>query len=318
MLEAWIVGLLVSALMIKALLVSGLAWKMVDIPNHRSLHQLPTPRVGGIGIIAAVVIGAIVIPLSYRLEALLWITFPLVLVSAADDKWSLPARWRFLVQLLCALIWCVYSQALAFTFWPILFLSIVWMGNLYNFMDGSDGLAGGMALIGFATYAYAATGVNHDIALLSMLITGGALGFLLFNFHPAKVFMGDAGSVSLGFMAAMLGLDAWLSDVWPWWFPVVVFSPFIADATVTLLKRAWQRQRVWEAHREHFYQRMVQAGWGHRKTALSWYVVMLVNAVIALMLLQNPDAVMPVLIGWVTVYLGAIFWLNKKLPSVNR
>jgi UDP-N-acetylmuramyl pentapeptide phosphotransferase/UDP-N-acetylglucosamine-1-phosphate transferase len=168
-------------------------------------------------------------------------------------------------------------------------LAIAWMANLYNFMDGADGLAGGMALIGFSCYGVAA-GLAGDsgLALVSFSVAAAAAGFLLFNFHPARVFLGDAGSVPLGFLAAALGLVGWLAQHWPAWFPLLVFAPFIVDASVTLACRLAQREKVWQAHRDHYYQRLVLMGWGHRKTALAEYALMAASGLLALVALALP------------------------------
>jgi UDP-N-acetylmuramyl pentapeptide phosphotransferase/UDP-N-acetylglucosamine-1-phosphate transferase len=170
-----------------------------------------------------------------------------------------------------------------------LLLFTVWMTNLYNFMDGSDGLAGGMALFGFGCYGMAAwlTG-NEGFALLNFSIAGAALGFLAFNFHPAKVFMGDAGSIPLGFLAATLGIHGWQAGFWPLWFPLMVFSPFIVDATFTLFQRMMRGEKLSQAHRSHYYQRLVQMGWGHRNTALVEYALMALMGASALSALALP------------------------------
>ena len=117
-------------------------------------------------------------------------------------------------------------------------VAITWMLNLYNFMDGSDGLAGGMTLIGFSCYGVTAwLAGNEPFAMINFCIAASAAAFLLFNFHPARIFMGDAGSIPLGFLAAALGIIGWMNGDWPLWLPLLVFSPFIADASVTLVKR---------------------------------------------------------------------------------
>jgi len=104
-------------------------------------------------------------------------------------------------------------------------VAVGWMANLYNFMDGADGMAGGMALIGFSVYALAAAvGGAPAFALVNLCVAAAALGFLVFNFPPARVFMGDAGSIPLGFLAGALGLQGWAQDLWPLWFPLVVFG----------------------------------------------------------------------------------------------
>lgn len=156
------------------------------------------------------------------------------------------------------------------------------LGYLYNFMDGSDGLAGGMACSGFLCYAIAAAFAgNTQFALLNLAIAAAAAGFLIHNFHPARIFLGDAGSVPLGFLAATLGLTGWQQCDWTWWFPLIVFAPFIVDASVTLARRLLSGARVWEAHRDHYYQRLVRLG-GHRRTALLEYALMAGSGALAL------------------------------------
>jgi UDP-GlcNAc:undecaprenyl-phosphate/decaprenyl-phosphate GlcNAc-1-phosphate transferase len=196
---------------------------------------------------------------------------------------------------------------------PVL-LFIVWMTNLYNFMDGSDGLAGGMALFGFSFYGIA--GLMHGdeaFAMMNFSIGAAALGFLYHNFHPAKVFMGDAGSIPLGFLAAAFGVWGWQQDYWPFWFPILVFSPFVADATLTLLKRAWHREKLEQAHRSHYYQRLVQMGWGHRNTAIVEYLLMFLAGASALWGISlDIQGQGNLLAWWGTIYLGLTMWVDRR------
>lgn len=158
----------------------------------------------------------------------------------------------------------------------VVVLTVSWMINLYNFMDGMDGFAGGMAVFGFGTYAILGWMSDEALfAVLCMILAGAAAGFLLLNFPPAKIFMGDTGSSTLGFFAAAFGLWGASENVFPFWTPAVIFLPFIADATTTLLRRLLKGERVWRAHRTHYYQRLVRLGWGHRRTVLLQYVLML-------------------------------------------
>jgi UDP-N-acetylmuramyl pentapeptide phosphotransferase/UDP-N-acetylglucosamine-1-phosphate transferase len=193
------------------------------------------------------------------------------------------------------------------------------MTNLFNFMDGSDGLAGGMALFGFATYAVAAAvGGAGDLLLVSACLAAAAGAFLVFNFAPARIFMGDVGSVPLGFLAAALGLAGWQRGVWPVWFPLLVFSPFVVDATVTLMRRAWRRERVWQAHREHYYQRMVRSGLGHAGTAWRWYAVMAAACLTSLGALSAPQQIQYLLLmGWVLIYVMAGWRIDRRWSSVR-
>lgn len=246
----------------------------LDEPNQRSLHHRPVPRAGGIGILMAVAIGVLQAGGPWLVTTL---ALALAAVSAADDQFDLPIALRFVAHFLAALgLWA--GGGFPTMAWPgslAAIVAVVWMANLYNFMDGADGLAGGMALFGFAACAYAGfQGGDAQMGVVCGCIAAGAAGFLLFNFHPARIFMGDVGSIPLGFLAAALGLEGLRRDLWPPWFPIVVFSPFIVDASLTLLRRVLRGERFWQAHREHHYQVMVRSGLGHRTTALLWYALM--------------------------------------------
>ena len=256
----------------------------LDRPNTRSLHSLPVPRTGGIGLLLGVVAGFWYA--TPRLPITLWLAAAILFcVSLLDDLHGLSASVRLLFHVMAATLACA---ALLGTAEPILFfvcvvLAIVWMCNLYNFMDGSDGLAGGMTFFGFLSYAAAALLAGSlQFALLNLAVAAAAGGFLLHNFHPARIFLGDAGSVSLGFLAAIFGIMGWMQNDWTWWFPIMVFSPFIVDANITLLRRLLSGARIWEAHRDHYYQRLVLMGLGHRGTAIAEYALMAFSGAIAL------------------------------------
>jgi UDP-N-acetylmuramyl pentapeptide phosphotransferase/UDP-N-acetylglucosamine-1-phosphate transferase len=237
-------------------------------------------------------------------------------ISLLDDWRGLPVLLRLAAQLLAAL-WCVLMWLRPE--WPlamslILVAAAVWMCNLYNFMDGSDGLAGGMAVIGFGSYALAAS-IQGDASLsvLSLVVAGATIPFLARNFHPASIFMGDAGSVSLGLLAAMLGAAGWLHGAWSAWFPLVVFSPFIVDATLTLLRRMARGERFWRAHREHYYQKLVRMGWGHRRTALAEYALMLVAATLAVGIQGREQSVQAAAaIAWLAILLLAAGLIERR------
>jgi UDP-N-acetylmuramyl pentapeptide phosphotransferase/UDP-N-acetylglucosamine-1-phosphate transferase len=255
----------------------------LDEPNARSLHERPVPRTGGI----AVLLGAAI---AFALGAApLWLPAALALALAAvsllDDLRRLPTVVRFAVHVAAAgiVVWYLLSPMHPVES-ALLLAAVAWITNLYNFMDGSDGLAGGMATIGFAAYALAAWLAGEvPLAVLCVALSAASAAFLVHNLHPARIFLGDVGSIPLGFLAGALGLAGWRSDAWPLWFPVLVFGPFIADATVTLLRRLVRGEQVWKAHREHYYQRMILMGLGHRCTAFLGYTVMCVCAGAALL-----------------------------------
>lgn len=285
---------------------------LLDHPNERSLHETPVPRSGGIAILLAIAVGLLLIPFSFT-SHLWWLISGAALIAAVsmvDDWFDLPVVARFAVHLLAAGILVYGMETTVFVFLPqwfdllLLIIAMVWMVNLYNFMDGMDGFAGGMGLIGFGSLA--AAGLLHgayDYALLSLVVAAGNAGFLLHNFPPARIFMGDAGSATMGFLVAGFSLWGIRENVFTLWFPLLVFSPFILDATVTLLRRALRGEKVWQAHREHYYQRLALAGWGHKKTVLSEYILMISIAISSIIMLKTDGAVYGGLIFWGLLYM---------------
>jgi UDP-N-acetylmuramyl pentapeptide phosphotransferase/UDP-N-acetylglucosamine-1-phosphate transferase len=185
-------------------------------------------------------------------------------------------------------------------------LAIGWMTNLYNFMDGADGLAAGMAVVGFGTYALGAwTAGDTGFVLVNLSVAGAAAAFLVVNFPPARMFMGDAGSIPLGFLAAVLGLTGWELGLWPLWFPPVVFAPFVLDASVTLVRRALRGEKLWQAHRSHYYQRQVLLGWSHRQLAMFEYGLMMATALAALIAQRAEPLTQATILGALAVaYMG--------------
>ena len=256
-------------------------------------------------------------------------------VSFADDIWRLPPSARFPVHLAVALVlvfpadyalkvvalpgldW--HAPAWALEMFSVLF--VIWMVNLYNFMDGMDGFAGGMACFGFATLALLGALAGSPIyALAAFMVCAAAAGFLPFNFPPAKLFMGDVGSGSLGLLVAVFLLWADGAGLFHLWLGCVVFSPFIVDATWTVIRRTLQGKKPWQAHREHFYQRLVRLGWGHRRTVLWSYALMLKCSLIAVICFCfTAVGVQGIMLGLLAVaYIALITGINameRRRPS---
>lgn len=309
---------------------------ILDHPGTRSLHGQPVPRTGGLAVLAGILVGTAsnamnVIGSQFQtLVLMLAGLVPLALVSFQDDRVGVTAKWRMLTHLLVAV--SLLAAGLApdrlelpgFAWllprWLASFLAVffvIWMINLYNFMDGMDGFAGGMAVIGFSTLAWLGQ-ADPGFAALCLTVATASAGFLVHNFPPAKIFLGDTGSTTLGFLAAACSLWGSKVGLFPFWVALLVFSPFIVDATVTLLRRLLRGEKVWEAHRTHYYQRLVLLGWGHRRTVLVEYVLMLAcagSAVLAVHL--PPTGEVALTVGWLLIYgllMGGVERLERRQP----
>lgn len=319
LLAAVLPALVLSVWMTRRLCDPASLFHILDHPNERSLHTRPTPRSGGLGILTGWLAGSVVVGVALGVSPLLfWLCaalLPLAVVSFMDDHAGVSVVLRFSVHAGCAalLVWgagLVLDRGLV----PglsqprykgvgelLAFFYIVWMVNLYNFMDGMDGLAGGMAVVGFGSFAVLGCMAGHGLFTAVSLATAAASGgFLLFNFPPARIFMGDVGSSTLGLLAAALALWATRDGVFPFWIGLLVFSPFIVDTTTTLVRRLFRGEKVWQAHKTHYYQRLVQLGWGHKKTVLWEYALMLACGLSAIWAVR-----LPVLLQWLTL----VFWL---------
>ena len=308
-----LIALIVSGSLVALLMRGRAASLALDLPNQRSLHSTPTPRLGGVGIVAG--IAAAWVYTNPPLEPLLLVALALLIgVSLLDDLKDVGVTWRLMIHVTSAVL-AAMAVLRGADWWVLMIaaLAIAWMINLYNFMDGADGIAGGMAVIGFGAYGAAAlAGGDFMLAATNLSIAGAALGFLLFNFPPARVFMGDVGAIPLGCLAAVLDLAGWQRGAWPWWFGVLIFSPFIADASLTLAKRLMRGARVWHAHREHYYQRLIQSGWSHRKTAYAQYTLTLGCAAIAFAGMRQDAAVQAVVLGTVSMLYAALALVLEK------
>ena len=308
---------------------------LLDHPSERSLHTAPVSRTGGLAVFGGVMVGLLfglaLKGSQYSIwrdftvapgEAGLWIlgiVLVIGVVSFWDDQTNLPVELRLSVHALAAggAVWggrltidpiavpFLGKVSLGWIAVPVTILFFMWMTNLYNFMDGMDGFAAGMTVLGYGFLGFLAWKGGHQfIMLLSFLIAAAAGGFLLYNLPPARIFMGDVGSVSLGFMAAALAVMGVQDGLFDLWVPLLIFSPFIVDATVTLVRRLLRGEKVWQAHREHYYQRLVLAGWGHRKTMLAEYFLMVACGITAVAYGQAGESWrLAILLGWVVVYI---------------
>jgi Fuc2NAc and GlcNAc transferase len=183
-----------------------------------------------------------------------------------DDLSGLSPLFRFLVQITAAILSLRAWSPMPWLWIPIGALWVVWMLNLYNFMDGIDGLAGGEAAVAscffFLVFAYYG---ETGWAAANLFIAAASMGFLIHNWPPARVFMGDAGSAFLGAFYGMQSVVAALATPVPFLVLVLPFSNFILDTTLTLFRRMWRKEKWYQAHRTHYYQKMTDIGMSHAK-----------------------------------------------------
>jgi UDP-N-acetylmuramyl pentapeptide phosphotransferase/UDP-N-acetylglucosamine-1-phosphate transferase len=267
--------------------------RMLDEPNERSLHKGAIPRTGGMAVLGGILCaGALARVLLGPDGDWAWIAAAAALVAVVsflDDRGGVRPRYRLGAHVAAAGLLAAGGLGWSYLELPGLttafsgplsvlatVLYVVWMINLYNFMDGMDGFAGGMALFGFGALAVLGWRAGDPgFAAFAGAIAAAAGGFLTRNFPPARIFLGDLGSATLGLMAAAFSLLGSQRGLFPLWAAWIAFSPFIVDATWTLARRLLRGERVWEAHRSHHYQRLVLAGWSHRRTVLRAYLLML-------------------------------------------
>ena len=291
-------------------LIPQLRRRLLDQPNARSSHRIPTPRGGGLAFVL-VACGASVLDLlqthGAMQAALPLLAAPLALVGLIDDRHNLPAAWRYGAQLTTASFLLLISPLVAslplgllLPVGLLLLIAATAVINFTNFMDGLDGLVAGCIAIALAA---AALQLGATASLWALL--GGLLGFLAWNWSPARVFMGDVGSTYLGAVFAGLVLQ---SSSWGEALALLlVTTPLLGDACLCVPRRLLAGQRVTQAHRLHLFQRLHQAGWPHARVA-SLYT--LSSGVLALALLWKG---LPWVVGLAALQLLIGFWLDQKV-----
>jgi len=306
---AWcLAALAAGALLTRGLIEWTIARGIVDAPNARSSHTRTTPRGGGLSIVIVVaavagVIAAIRPDEALRIGGAIVPALAIAAVSWLDDVHTLRNRTRFIVHLAAAVAATAALGAVTrvdlgsvgmFRFgplaWPLTLLWIVGLTNAFNFMDGSDGIAGITAAAVAAGIALAAAAcIDGPVAVIAAAFAGASLGFLTSNWQPARIFMGDVGSAFCGFLLAALPLAA-RADAVPEVLPVAALAlwPFIFDTSLTLLRRLRAGENIFQAHRSHLYQRLVIAGWSHRAVAALYGGLAAFGATIAVAPLLDP------------------------------
>jgi UDP-GlcNAc:undecaprenyl-phosphate GlcNAc-1-phosphate transferase len=326
-----------------ALLAAGLTWLVVrkrafvDIPNDRSSHATPTPRGGGIGIVAAAGLGACVwllMPLGSDIapSALAGLFAGAIIVAAAgliDDMRRVSAVFKFAGQAAASAIAVALGVSFERAYLPgfgtvalgvlgpiATFLWLVAMTNAYNFMDGLDGIAGGVAIIAAAFLAAVAIAVAAGtVAGLAAILAAASLGFLVFNLPPARVFMGDVGSQFLGFAFAALAVFLARSDAsggLVYAVPILLIH-FIFDTAFTFFRRLAGGENVVSAHRSHLYQRLNRSGLGHGRVAATLCGFTAMQGLVALWAANRPASSWPLaLLAVLAIQAGYATWVARR------
>jgi UDP-N-acetylmuramyl pentapeptide phosphotransferase/UDP-N-acetylglucosamine-1-phosphate transferase len=288
---------------------------MFNEVSKRSSHNKPTLRGGGLGIALTV------LPVSFLIifftdvenkEYLLALTFSsigIVAMGWLDDIKPRSAILRLFVQVICVGV-CLYFIPPVFEFLPlwaektIFLLAWIWFINLYNFMDGIDGLAAAQA----AFLAFALSLVFIDIKFIALVLMGASIGFLRLNWHPAKIFLGDVGSTFLGFfLAGLMFINLNMDTV----FPLLTISLlFTADATFTLIKRIVQGKKPWQPHKEHFYQQAVSAGITHSEFVIR---ALAINVVLLILFILGFSVLGPFSLIFGLIAVAIFFWRMNYL-----
>ncbi|AIF47858.1 MraY family glycosyltransferase [Dyella japonica] len=319
--------LLIALVVVRAAIAYAHRRGMMDLPGQRRSHTIPTPRGGGIGIVVAVLLtmpiclAALPGPLPPVVVGALAVGT--VLVAAVgwwDDHASLPVLPRFGIQLLSAGLLAVSLALTGMSWWwvPVLMLAGGWSINLHNFMDGIDGLLAQQVIfvgLGLALLAWAA--VQPALAVAAACLAAAALGFWWFNRPRARIFMGDVGSGTMGLLVFALTALLWRADWHLLWPALILSSSFVADASLTLLRRMVGGRRWYTAHREHLYQWMVRSGFTHATGGacyLGWN--MLVAAPLAFLAWARPMWSVSLFFG--TYLIATTVWIVMKRRCVRR
>jgi UDP-N-acetylmuramyl pentapeptide phosphotransferase/UDP-N-acetylglucosamine-1-phosphate transferase len=312
-----------------------LAWlerrAILDRPNERSSHTRATPRGGGLAVTAVLLLAggalAAILPAAgHEPWIVLGGTAILAGLSWLDDLTDLSAALRFGAHILVVTAALLAMPADAPVFQGLLppwldrlaaGLLWLWFVNLYNFMDGIDGMSGVETMtlgLGLFALALSTPGLFDMVGWMGLIAAAAALGFLLWNWHPARLFLGDVGSVPLGFLLGWLLLE--LAAAGQWAAALILPLYYLADATITLGRRALRGEKVWQAHRAHFYQQPAARGWPHDRIMLR---VAAANAALAaLALIAASGMIWPALIAAAVVVAALLLWLARAGGRVSH
>lgn len=324
---------LISSALTLVLRRYALAKSLMDIPNKRSSHSIPTPRGGGVAIVVTFALSLpVLVSLNLvavqQLYGLLGAGVLIAVIGFADDHGHIAAKWRLVghfIAAVWALFWLNGLGSIKFLgatidlgwFGNVLAVFyLVWMLNLYNFMDGIDGLASVQAVFVCVAACFISWLDGHDSLVGGPLLLSAAVaGFLVWNFPPARIFMGDAGSGFLGVTLGILTLNATQEASELMWSWLILLGIFIVDATVTLFRRLSRREKIYQAHRSHAYQFASRHYSSHRKVTLGTLCINLIWVFPMAILVGTGN--LDGLTGLVIAYVPLI-WLAVKFNAGAR
>jgi UDP-N-acetylmuramyl pentapeptide phosphotransferase/UDP-N-acetylglucosamine-1-phosphate transferase len=324
----WLLAsLLISGLLVRGAIVYAQRRGLIDQPGQRRSHRLPTPRGGGIGIVLASVFclpGILYgLPAAWPVQLILALLAALLLVALAgwwDDHHALPVWPRLAAQLVAI---TAFSLALLATdewiWWlPLLLICGVWSINLHNFMDGIDGLLAQQTIfVGLALALLAWAAAQVALALAAASLAAAAIGFGYYNRPPARIFMGDVGSGSVGLLIFAFSAMSWHRNPLLLCPVLILSSAFVVDASLTLMSRIWRGRRWHAAHREHLYQWLARRAGSHGRADsayLAWNL--LVAAPLAWLAWSHPRLALAAIMGAYSA--AAIAWLILKRRCLRR
>jgi Fuc2NAc and GlcNAc transferase len=297
---------------------------IVDIPNERSSHTIPTPRGGGIAIVISWFAGLLYFFINDKIAANLFFALLsgliLVFIGILDDVFNLNPIIRIIAQLITAglalfflgglniLELGFYNFNIEILLSLVAFIGIIWFINLYNFLDGIDGYAGMQAIFMSLAFFYFS---NADYYLI---LAACAFGFIIWNWQPAKIFMGDVGSTLLGFNFAVFAIYEQNTETVPIIVFLIISSIFWFDATLTLVRRFFNKEKLTDAHKKHAYQRLTQSGYSHQKTVIYAIVLNILNFIIAYFAFRYKSYLLIFLFFNIAILYLIIRIIDKKKP----
>ena len=330
-----ITTLLIAAFYIPVVKKIAIHINALDIPNERKVHKKPMPRLGGLGIFFAFLVGYMLFGQNtIRMNSILIGSFIIILTGMIDDIKPLDAKDKLIGQLLSAAIIAFYGEILldnitafglninfGYFAYPITIIFIVACMNIINLIDGLDGLAGGVSAIFFMTiiiicfFQGRTTGLEFTLALITL---GSTLGFLVHNFYPAKIFAGDSGALFLGFIIAVISLLGFKATVLTSVFiPILTLGVPILDTFFAIIRRLLKHKKISDADKQHLHHQLLGMKFSHRNTVLIIYGVNILFATASIFYTLNEQIDIYIRRGIYLILLVLIFWFINKTNIIT-